>query len=257
MRTALPLAALVMLVAAAGLAHAADSGRVFDRDAGRHVKVTVAEPYLELHTGPGRGYPVFRVVARGEQLQVLFRRTDWFKVRDEHDRVGWASRDELRQTLLASGEQLPLGETAKRDFDAAPWEFGLQTGNFGGGNVNSLYLSYALIASLAAEVSVSEALGHASNAEMLLLGLTHAPRPEWRLSPFVELGTGMVHIRPKATIISPKDRTEQIAYYGLGAKYYLSRRFSLRADYRSYVIFTKLANNEDRNEWKAGFAFYF
>jgi hypothetical protein len=257
MRTALQLAALVMLAAAAGPAHTADNPRSFDRDAGRHLTVTVMDPYLELRTGPGRGYPVFRVVARGEQVEILFRRTDWFKVRDDRDREGWAHRDNMGATLLASGEPLPLEESTKRNFDASPWEFGMQTGNFGGGNVNSIYVSYSLINSLAAEVSLAQALGHASNAEMLLVGLTHAPRPEWRLAPFVELGTGAVHIRPKATIISPPDRTEQIAYYGLGAKYYLSRRFSLRADYRSYVIFTKLDNNEDRNEWKAGFAFYF
>jgi len=66
-----------------------------------------------------------------------------------------------------------------------------------------------------------------------------------------------VRISPKATIISPPERTQQTAYWGLGAKWYLTRRFIVRADYRSYVIFTKQDTNEDRNEWKAGFAFFF
>ena len=88
-------------------------------------------------------------------------------------------------------------------------------------------------------------------------GLTHSPLPDWRLSPFLELGTGAVRIQPKATIISPPNRTEQVAYYGAGLKWYVSRRFIVRADYRSYVIFTRTDKNEDRNEWKAGFAFFF
>jgi Bacterial SH3 domain len=257
MRTAPQLLALTILATAAGLAHSEDNRRSFERDAGRYVEVAVADPFLELHTGPGRGYPVFRVIARGERIEILMRRTDWFKVRDEHDREGWAHRDFMRETLLATGEKLPLEDLSQRDFDTAPWELGAASGNFGGGNVNTLYLGYSLNSNLAAEFALTQTLGRAANGEMAIVGLTHAPRPNWRLAPFVELGTGVVHIRPKATIISPPDRTEQIAYYGVGAKYYLSRRFILRADYRSYVIFTKRDQNEDRNEWKAGFAFFF
>ena len=40
------------------------------------LQLFVAEPYLELHTGPGRGYPVTQVVARGDSIDVLFRRTE-------------------------------------------------------------------------------------------------------------------------------------------------------------------------------------
>ena len=36
------------------------------RGANDGVHVQVAEPYLELHTGPGRGYPVTQVIERGE-----------------------------------------------------------------------------------------------------------------------------------------------------------------------------------------------
>lgn len=257
MRTVLKLATLLILATAAGLAHSADSARQFDRDAGQYVDVAVADPYLELHTGAGSGYPVFRVVPRGEHIEILFRRTDWFKVRDDHDREGWAYRDSMQQTLLASGERLPLEDLSHRDFDVWPWEAGAESGNFGGGNVNTLFVDYSLNHNLAAELSVSQALGQSANGEMVLVGLAHSPRPDWRVAPFLQLGTGVVRIEPKATILSPPQRTEQIAYYGAGVKWYLSRRFLLRADYRSYVIFTRLDTNEDRNEWKAGFAFFF
>ena len=257
MRIVLKLATLAILATTAGLAHSADSARQFDRDAGRYVEVAVADPYLELHTGPGRGYPVFRVVPRDEHIEILFRRTDWFKVRDDHDREGWAHRDSMQATLLASGEKLPLENLSHRDFDVWPWEAGAQTGNFGGGNVNSIYVGYSLNPNLAAELDLAQTLSHAANGEIALLGLAHSPRPDWRVAPFVQLGTGVIRIQPKATIISPPERTEQLAYYGAGVKWYLSRRFIVRADYRAYVLFTKRAQNEDRNEWKAGFAFFF
>jgi hypothetical protein len=257
MRRIPKLAGLLILLTAAGTAPGAEQPRAFDRDAGRYVEVAVADPYLELHTGPGRGYPVFRVVPRGERVEILFRRTDWFKVRDEHDREGWAYLDSMRATLLATGSKLPLEDPARRDYDAHPWEFGALSGNFGGGNVNSIYAGYSVNPNLAAELSVAQALSHASNGKIALLGLTHTFRPDWRVAPFVDVGTGVIRIQPKATIISPPERTEQLAYYGAGLKWYLSHRFMLRADYRSYVLFTKLDKNEDRNEWKAGFAFSF
>jgi hypothetical protein len=257
MRIVLKLATLLILATAAGLAHSADNRRQFDRDQGRYVEVSVADPYLELRTGPGRGYPVFRVIARGEKVQVLFRRTDWFRVRDDHDVEGWAYLGNMQETLLASGEKLPIEDLSHRDFDNQPFELGAQSGNFGGGNVNTLYLGYSVNPNLSAELALSQTLGHSSNSTMVLLGLAHAPRPDWRVAPFVDLGTGVVKIAPKATIIAPPERTQQIAYYGLGAKWYLTRRFIVRGDYRSYVIFTKQNTNEDRNEWKVGFAFFF
>ena len=43
-------------------------------------EVQVVEPYIELHTGPASGYPVFYVAEKGEWIQVLKSRTSWYKV---------------------------------------------------------------------------------------------------------------------------------------------------------------------------------
>ncbi|HZV92245.1 MAG TPA: hypothetical protein VFF72_03455, partial [Caldimonas sp.] len=40
----------------------------------------VADPYLEMRTGPGRGYPVFFVVQRNDWIEIELRHTDWFRV---------------------------------------------------------------------------------------------------------------------------------------------------------------------------------
>jgi len=241
------------------LAHAAepDGRRRFDEDAGKYVQVSVADAYLELHIGPGRRYPVFHVIARGETIQILYRRTDWFRIRDEHDRVGWARRIDMQETLLATGEKLPLERLDHRDLDAYPWEAGGQTGNFGGGNVNAVYLAYALNPNLSAEIAGEHTIGHNADSEMVLFGLAHAPRPDWRISPFVDLGTGIIRVYPKTTIVAPPQKHETLGYYGVGVKWYLTQRFLFRADYRAYRILTTRDQNEDRNEWKAGFAFFF
>ena len=65
--------------------------------------VQVVDPYLELHTGPGRGYPVTQVVERGEWVEILKRRTDWFKIRTSQGKEGWAARaPDVRGALLES-----------------------------------------------------------------------------------------------------------------------------------------------------------
>jgi hypothetical protein len=67
----------------------------------------------------------------------------------------------------------------------------------------------------------------------------------------------VVHTEPKATLVQPVNRTEQTAYVGGGMRYYLTRRFFLRAEYKTHVVFTKLNSNEVVDEWKLGFAFFF
>lgn len=226
-------------------------------DAAHFVEVSVDDPYLEMRTGPGRGYPITRVVPRGERVDVLMRRTDWYKVRDDQGKEGWVDREHLERTLLASGERPKLDDPARRDYERSPWEIGFQTGNFGGGNVNAAYAGYAINDNLSVETGVEQALGNSSTSVLGTISLSHTFVPRWRIAPFVDIGTGVVRISPKAVIVDPPLRREQLGFWGVGAKAYLSRRFMFRADYRSYLIFTQSAQNEDRREWKAGFAFFF
>jgi hypothetical protein len=237
----------LVLAAHVGLVHAAAPP----------VKVTVADPYLEMHTGPGRGYPIFNVVPRGQSVEIQMRRTDWFKVRDERGKEGWVDRKQMALTLVAPGEALRLEDPTQRDFEQRRWEIGVLAGDFGGANVIKAYGGYAFNEQLSAELTLSQLLGNVSNGEMASLGLLHTFRPDWRIAPFVTIGTGVVHTRPKSTIVQSTDRTDQFAYVGAGAKAYLARNFVFRADYRSYVVFTDRDDNQEVNEWTVGFAFFF
>jgi hypothetical protein len=222
-----------------------------------YLQVFVTAPYLELHTGPGRGYPVTQVVARDDSIDVLKRRTDWFKVRTERGVEGWAAQRDMLQTVLADGTPFtfPLGDRA--GFTSHRWEMGIFAGDYGGATLISGFLSYSLNSQMAAELSVGQFLGNASNGTLVDLGLTHVFLPEWRFSPFVSLGTGFVSIDPKATLVAPLDRSDQTAYVGGGVRFYLTRRFFLRGEYKSHVVFTSRDDNEEVDEWKLGFAFFF
>ena len=221
------------------------------------LQVFVSEPYLELSTGPGRGYPVFRVVERDASVDVLYRRTDWFKVRDEHGIEGWARARDMRRTKLADGSPFVFNLGDRDGFTSHDWEIGLGGGDYGGANLLNVYGAYSLTDNMKVDVTVSNFLGNASNGWKLEAGITHVIVPEWRLSPFLELGTGVVHIEPRATIVLPEDRTDQTAYVGAGLRFYLTRRFFLRADYRWHTIFTSRDDNEELEEWKVLIACFF
>jgi hypothetical protein len=221
------------------------------------LQVFVTAPYLELRSGPGRGYPVFNVVERDESVRVLFRRTDWFRVRTERGVEGWAAQRDMLRTVLADGTPFKFDLGDRAGFTAHNFEMGIFAGNYGGATLVSAYTSYSFNSQLAAELSVGQFLGKFSNGVTGDLGLTHVLVPEWRFSPFLMLGTGLVHVSPKATLVQPTERTDQTAYVGGGVRYYLTRRFFVRAEYKSHVVFTKRNANEEVDEWKLGFAFFF
>ncbi len=221
------------------------------------IQVTVADAYLEMHTGAGIGYPVDYVVERGDSVEILMRRTNWFKVRAESGREGWVREEDMELTLDAYGEPVRFRSVSRSEFLTSRWEIGGLTGDFGGANIISIYGGYSLTANLSLEFSGSQILGNFSNGYLASANIVHQTWPEWRVSPFFTLGTGVIHTEPKTTLVQSADRTDQYAQVGVGARAWLTRRLIFRAEYKSYVILTSQDENEEIEEWKIGFGFFF
>ena len=92
-----------VFIVVAGLALNSLPGRTEE-----HAEVTIQDPFIELHTGPGRGYPIFHVAGRGERVEVLRRRTDWFQVRVPRGEEGWVPLEQMARTLDADIVLNPL-----------------------------------------------------------------------------------------------------------------------------------------------------
>lgn len=219
--------------------------------------VAVADPYLEMHTGPGRGYPVFHIVDRGASVVIVMRRTDWYLVRTDDGTEGWVDRAQMELTMQPDGQKVSFERAGQDDFMNATWEVGILAGDFGGANIISVYGGYSLNPHVSIEVWGSQILGNFSNGWMGSVNVVHETWPDWRFSPFFTLGAGVIHTQPKSTIIQGADRTDQVGHVGAGFRIYATRRFVLRLEYKSYVVFTSRDENEEVEEWKAGFAFFF
>jgi uncharacterized protein YgiM (DUF1202 family) len=219
--------------------------------------VEIADPYIELHTGPGAGYPIFHVVERGETIEVHTRRTDWFKVSTGRDTEGWVSAKQLSKTLLLDGSETEIYDPGREDFIKRPREFGFRLGDLDGANIMTVYGAWLFTRNLSVELSASDITGDFSSGWMVSADVLHQPFPRWYVSPFFSLGTGLVSIEPKATLVQAEDRTDQEAHVRFGLRSHLGRRFLLRAEYTSYVVFTKRDSNEELGAWTAGFSFFF
>jgi hypothetical protein len=221
------------------------------------VDVVVQDAYLDLRSGPGRGFPVTQVVDRGASVALLRQRTDWIKVRTGRGREGWVHRRQLERTLTPDGAEVRLAGPGPEARTQHRWEVGLGAGDFGGADVVTVHGSYSITESLFLRADVSQLLGNYSNGWLGTVGIAHAFLPHWRVSPFVGIGTGALFIEPKATLVQPSDRTDQTAYLGAGVRGYLTDRFLLQAEYRQYVVFTSRDENEEIDEWTVGFTHFF
>jgi hypothetical protein len=219
--------------------------------------VVVQDPYIDLHSGPGRGFPVTQVVERGADVVLLRQRTDWVKVRTDRGREGWVNRRQLERTLSPGGEEVRLPGPRPDARVAHRWEVGVGAGDFGGADTVAVTGSYMLTDSLFLRADASQLLGEYSTGWLGTVGIGHTFVPQWRISPFISIGGGVVYVDPNATLVQTSNRTNSVAYAGAGLRGYLSDRFLLQAEYRQFVIFMDTNDNEVINEWTVGFTHFF
>lgn len=223
---------------------------------GESIAVQVADPFIELHSGPGRGFPVVDVVERGGAIEVHQRHTDWFRVSTPRGRTGWVHRTQLVRTLFSSGESVVVADAGAAEFSHRSLEISAMGGDFDGANLASLGLGLRLGRHLLVEAHVERAFGHLANLTLWGGGIHHQPFPDWRVAPYFGIGFGAITIEPSTAVVQPQDRDEQYAAVALGLQAYVAQRFSVRLEYRAYQVFTNRDDNEDPAAWKFGFSFF-
>lgn len=244
------------------------------------VELVVTDPFAEMHTGPGRGFPVFHVIEKGETIRVYKARADWFKVEtlgaksnatdsnatDSNAKksdskgtrkTGWIYRDELASTLGINGETVDLSPPGREAFANRRWEWGFGGGNFSGARSLNTYVGAYLTRNISAELRFTESFGSFSNSKMAAVNLVHQPFPDWKVSPFFTLGTGAILISPSSDIVQPEDRENGVMTVGGGLIFYASRSYLIRLEYNDHTLLTEREFNEEVDEWKAGFSVFF
>jgi len=220
-------------------------------------EVQVADPFLEVHTGAAASFPIFYVVKRGDWITIKKQRTEWYKIVSQKKIEGWVHRSQMAETLTHTGEKMQFKDITRENYLEHKWETGAIGGDFQGSSMMTLYTDFQLTNNLAAEVALSQILGNYSSRNMLNIQLLHQPFPDWKISPYFLLGTGLIKTSVRSTLAQLDDDTDWLSHYGFGFKMYLTRRFVLRADYKRHIIFQSRDANEVIRSWQFGFAFFY
>lgn len=217
----------------------------------------VADPYLELHTGSGRGYPVFHVAERGEWIVVEMRHTDWFRVRTAAGKVGWVHRSQLERTLTAGGSRKTFRDVLLDDYLARRIEVGAAWGQFKREPMLKTWLGYRLADTIALEGTIGQVQGAFSGSNYWHMNLQFEPWSDRRLSPYLGLGFGKFNNVPNSSLVSATTTNAKLANAVIGARWHLSERFMVRVDYTVHTAFLDDTRNGEYRAVSAGLSFFF
>lgn len=226
-------------------------------DAPATERLRVVDPYLELHTGPGRGYPVFFVVAREGWVEIELRHTDWYKVRSAEGKIGWVHRRQLARTLTEAGGGKTFRDIAVDDYLARRVEFGAGWGRFKSEPMIKVWTAYRLTETLNAEATVGQVQGVFSGTDFWHVNLGAEPWGDKRFSPYFSVGFGKFRNIPNPSLVSATPTDAKLANASMGVRYYLNDRFVLRADYSIYTAFVADTRSTEYRAISAGLSFFF
>jgi hypothetical protein len=220
------------------------------------VVLEVVEPYIEMHTGPGRGYPVFNVIEQGETIVILKRRPDWYKVRSENNKTGWTKASQLAHTLEPTGVPVDLPEVSHGDYLTSSWQVGFTGGQLEGSSTFGLTAGYRPLSWAGLEVEGGKIFDESVTSDYYGGNLVIEPLPDWVVTPFLAVGAGKFSFADRQKVLVDDAGSPSYTRFGGGASYYVGRNFLLRAEYRWYSVST---DNGSRglNAWTIGLNTFF
>jgi hypothetical protein len=217
----------------------------------------IVEPFLEIHTGPGKAYPVFYISEKGESITVLKRRGDWYKVLLANGKIGWAERKEMEKTLLVAGYSFTWIDRLYDRVLSGRLHLGWSAGTFGGDSALYLRTRYGWTEELALEGGAGFVSGDLGSIQIYHGGILLSPwRNRW-FSLWGTLGGGMVHVEPTGLLIQVEGGSYPEAHAGVGFILPLLGSVAARGDFRNFTLFMSPDRTREFQEYSLGLQFQF
>jgi len=202
----------------------------------------------DVHTGPGFGYRVIHVAARGDVLEAIERATrdDWLRVQLADGTYGWVLGDEVQPMEVDASAADYKPSIWRRMADAVFSPPPLLDGHVGltfsagvlGGDGLVLFRPAVLLEPhVALEGFFGETVGDQIDVLYYGGGANVYLAPSSPVTPFLSLGGGGARGRKKADQFTIHVGKYSIIEAGGGLLVALKKRITLRADVRHYVIF--------------------
>jgi len=226
--------------------------------AGEPLSLQVVEPFIELRTGPGQHYPVHYIAQRGNTIQVLKSRTDWFKVslqlNNNNLTQGWIHSDALASTIALDNGQLAVNHPRLVSTYSPKWSAGFSLGRFNEADIVGGFLSYAIADTTTIEIHAGEYMGGIEQGWFSALQFNYAPYEIWRVSPFVALGYGYLALEARSSQPELDDVDDYYFHNGAGFNLRLTPKYKLRFEYKHFNVLTSTNDNKELESWHIAFA---
>lgn len=232
-------------------------------------------PYLRVlaqrasvRTGPAASYREIFVASRGEVYEVLDRGTQgyWFRIRLEDGTTGWIFGELVFPFEVGPPERPGVFGRAWRairrtllgppPIALADVEVSFSAGSLGGDGLFLLRPAWIVDPHLALEASAG--LSPRAEKDLFLgtLGLTLRLVPGATVGPYVHVGVGATHVRPKADNFVDEEETLAALQAGGGLEITFKKQIVVRLDARHWTIFDP--NQAQRApEYSGGLAVFF
>lgn len=227
------------------------------QDASAQEKVQITDPYIELHTGPGRGYPIFFVAERNEWIEILLRHTDWYKVRTANGKEGWVNRSQLETTLTEAGTTKTFRDVVLDDYLRRRLELGAAWGLFESEPMVKIWTAYRFADTLSIEATIGQVQGTFAGTELWNINVNVEPWSDRRLSPFFGVGLGRFTNIPNLSLVNAVDTTANLANAAIGVRYHIAERFVAKLDYTIYAAYTSDNSTTQYRAVTLGLGFFF
>lgn len=226
----------------------------------------IQKTYIDVHTGPAKGYPVFHTLERDEQIRVLKSRTDWYKIQtlDRYAPVeGWVHRDDLNHSLFLDGSIADLSFDDYEDIVQNRWIWSGASGDMAGAQSLEMSLGYRLTNYLSVEATYGQATGDFSDIDYAYLKAKSAFKSlsiiseRLRVTPYFSIGAGTLTTNPNTKLVQSEQRNDTSMLAGFGVRTYLTRSFFMRLEYNQHLVLTNRDTNEDIDQWLFGLSVAF
>ncbi|MEK8032196.1 SH3 domain-containing protein [Ideonella sp. DXS29W] len=220
-------------------------------------RVRVIGPYLDMRSGPGRGYPIFYAAEREEWVVIELRHTDWFKVRTSRGQAGWVSREQMRQTVTEDGVPFELADPTLQAFLDRRFDLGVGYGATAKTSFTRVWAGWRFSDTMSLDLNGADVQGQSYTIALWSASLLSEPWSDKRFSPFMGVGVGHYNYVPNKNVVNRKEADGNMGIFTLGGRYYLASRVALRIDYSRYAAFTSDKNYRNFQAGTIGLSLHF
>lgn len=229
-----------------------------DKPQNELVRLSVIDSFIELHSGPGRGYPIIHTIEQGDEVNVYKRRGNWYLVSDRRLRQGWVTQEKLARTIAPTGLPAALPDIRHGDYLAQKFRVGFSLGKQDDDETAQVMVGFRLLSFASLEIEGGQIFaddieGYSYGGNLLI-----EPIQSLSFTPFISHGYGKQVFQQKETLNVGRNNhyDSDYRFTGAGINFYIGLNFVMRGEYRKMHISGDNGSTSN-SAWRIGFSSFF